>query len=62
MAVFFFKNDLTVLSVHIQQNYLVGESVLLFLFKSLANRKNYSEVFGGIGVPKFEIKIHKKYL
>ena len=32
-------------SAHIQWNYLAVESVLLFLFKSLANRSSHSEVF-----------------
>ena len=47
---------------HVQWNYFAVESVLLFLFKSLANRSSHSEVFREIGAPKFEIKIHEKYL
>ena len=49
-------------STHIQWNYLAVESVLLFLLKSLANRSSHLEVFRERGVPKFEIKIHEKYL
>ena len=40
--------------------YLAVESELLF--KSLADRSSHSEVFREKGVPKFEIKIHEKYL
>ena len=49
-------------SAHSMKLYLAMESVLLFLFKSLANRSIHLEVFREIGVPKFEIKIHEKYL
>ena len=42
--------------------YHAVESVLLFLFNSLADRSSHSEVFREIGVPKFEIKMHEKYL
>ena len=49
-------------SVHIQWNYLVVEGVLLFLFKSLANRSSHSEMLWEMGVLKFETKIHEKYL
>ena len=49
-------------SVHIQWSYLVVELVLLFLFKSLANRSSHSEMLWEMGVLKFETKIHEKYL
>ena len=48
------KVTLILQSAHIQWNYLAVESV--------ANRSSHSEVFREIGVPKFEIKIHEKYL